>query len=464
MANELISILNGLMLANEQAQILAGKGCMQFLAARLQREPEFVQIAEALPDGDAVCAATPFASELNVADRAYFHQTMQSHETILADVVIGRILHGPVIIFGKAIRDADQNPTGALFVMLGLNWLKAELARVRLPNDARLTVLDSAGAVVARYPDPEAWIGKPTEQLPIVEQALRTGGSGAVEGVNLSGEQRLFAYAPLFTTFSGSNYTLWLSMPKRIIEAPARRDAVFGLSIMVLVLLVTIACVLAGTDRLLLQPILKLSQTAALLKAGNLRARSGLAHGDDELGRLAETLDQTAAVIEDRERRLRIASDEMRIARDRAEQASEAKSAFLNLVSHELRTPLAQLELQLELHRRMFRDGFSDRQNDGLNGVAASITRLSRLINSVLEYSRIHGGGIAVHSERFDIIELVAEACADVEQEARRRGLEVTFRCDDSAIALLSDPALVMLIVRNLLDNAIKYTLTAAFQ
>ena len=171
-------------------------------------------------------------------------------------------------------------------------------------------------------------------------------------------------------------------------------------------------------------------------------------------GNLEELAHQVAAL----NRRLRLAADEMRVARDEAQQASRAKSAFLNMASHELRAPLAQLQLQLELHRRLFHDETDDRKIKVLSGVDTALHRLSRLVNSVLEYSRIESGRLTIHPERFDVAVLVAEACSEVEREAKARGLDIGFETNDIIPPLVSDPAMVSTVVRNLLDNAIKHT------
>ena len=78
----------------------------------------------------------------------------------------------------------------------------------------------------------------------------------------------------------------------------------------------------------------------------------------------------------------------MRVARDKAESASKAKSAFLNMVSHELRTPLTQLELQLAVLRRRFRSVLDEEQRDIMSGSTAALHRLAGLVGSVLDYSR----------------------------------------------------------------------------
>ena len=95
-----------------------------------------------------------------------------------------------------------------------------------------------------------------------------------------------------------------LSLPTRQIEVAARRDALLTLAVLLAVMAATMAAVFAGGNRLLLQPVMRLASTAAKLKGGETGARTGLPHGDDEIGRLAAALDESAAAIEERERRL----------------------------------------------------------------------------------------------------------------------------------------------------------------
>ncbi|MBF0332237.1 MAG: PAS domain-containing protein [Alphaproteobacteria bacterium] len=171
-----------------------------------------------------------------------------------------------------------------------------------------------------------------------------------------------------------------------------------------------------------------------------------------------ENLEELARQVAAVNRTLRLNADEMRVARDRAEQATLAKSAFLNMVSHELRTPLTQLELQLALFERRFRKGLDEREDEIFTDLATAMRRLTRLVGSVLEYSRVAGGRLSVRVERFDPARLVVEACADARDEARRHGLELACAAEGDVPPLVSDPALVRVAIRNLLDNAIKYT------
>ncbi|WP_162530881.1 ATP-binding protein [Rhodovastum atsumiense] len=177
-----------------------------------------------------------------------------------------------------------------------------------------------------------------------------------------------------------------------------------------------------------------------------------------ELDSRQENLEELAREVASLNRSLRAAADDMRVARDRAEQASRAKSAFLNMVSHELRTPLTQLELQVGLLRRLFGGTLDEKQQKVLSRTAAAVRRLSHLVGSLLDYSTLQSGRLTVRPERFDLAGLMASACADAALGADGRDLDVVDETDGDVPPVVSDPALVRIIVRNLLDNAVKYT------
>jgi len=311
------AILNGLLMIPELMPGSSAEACAQFLAARLRQEPTFSQIGKMQPNGDVNCTAVPGHGDANGADRDWFQQTLQTREMIISDVIISHTLGTPVIALGKAMRDAGGHVTSVFYLSLGLEWLEQEVTRTQLPEGASLTVVDGRGAVVLRYPDQAAWTGKSAAYLPVVQHTLTEGGEGTLEGTGLGGAKMLFAHVPLLTAASGSHYQLLLAIPKQLLEAPARRDALFSLGAALAVLIATMGWVVVGGNRLLLKPLLRLSRTATRLKAGQFGARSGLPHGDDEIGRLAAALDETAAAIEDRDTERKLA--------ERALRASEAQ-------------------------------------------------------------------------------------------------------------------------------------------
>ena len=340
-------VLNSIAASSDVGLNASGQGCQPYLASRLTQEPDFSQMSKALPNGDIVCAAVSPGGLRNVADRLYFQRAIETREMVLAEVVMGRILQKPIIIFSKSVRNAKNEVTSVLLLALGLDWLQNELAKTELPKEARLTVLDAQGVVISRYPDPEAWTGKSAAQSPAIQQLLNASSASVFESTTWDGTAKIFAHTPLLATASGSQYHLLLSIPKQVIEAPVRREALIGLGVMLAVLVGMVAFVLSGGHRLLLQPLLKLSETAACIKSGDLTARSGLPHGGDTIGRLAETLDHAAAAIEERDRQLAIANQEMAHLNQTLQSkvdVIENKAALLAQTSQELQITHATLQ------------------------------------------------------------------------------------------------------------------------
>ncbi|MBU1892688.1 MAG: PAS domain S-box protein, partial [Gammaproteobacteria bacterium] len=306
------AILNGLMLQPELRAGASGEDCSHVLSERLQQEKEFVQIGKVLPNGEVACAAVSPSNHINLSDRNWFRQALQSENLVVGDVVMGRIVGKPVTVLAKAMRDDAGRATGVVFVSLNLDWLQRQLAEAGLPEDSRLVVVDAKGTVVARHPDHDGWIGRSAAQTPVFQSISARKGPGTIEGPGLEGKPRLIAFTPLLETVSGP-MILWLSTPKAAVMAPVQHELVTSLSLAVMVLLLTLGLAFWGGEKLLLRPLLTLSRTATRLGEGDFGTRTNLPHGDDEIGRLARTLDETAAAIEDRERRLAYANRALRV-------------------------------------------------------------------------------------------------------------------------------------------------------
>ncbi len=298
--------LNEMMLSPELGPHGTVEACRHQLATLKAREPLYLQIGKVLPDGRVPCSAVPDQNAVNVAERAWFKQTMKSHDMVVGDVIVSKIVGKPVIPITKSSWDDSGHVAYLAFLGLGLDWMQQSLAKLPLPNGARLSVVDGKGFMVARYPDPESLTGKSFAQSPIVKRALTVTGDGTWEDRNLVGESRLIAHVSMLTTASGSKYHLLLSIPSATVDGPGEREALIKFTALLAVLTGTLAALLLGTNRIL-RPLAKLSDTAARHKSGDLAARSGLEYRADEVGQLARAMDESAIAVEDRDRRLGIA-------------------------------------------------------------------------------------------------------------------------------------------------------------
>lgn len=145
--------------------------------------------------------------------------------------------------------------------------------------------------------------------------------------------------------------------------------------------------------------------------------------------------------------------DALREAREVADRANQAKSRFLATASHDLRQPLQALSLLNGTLRRMIHD---DPAADALAQQEQAISAMSRLLNALLDISKLESGAIKPEVTDFRVASLLTEMRAEFNALAASKGLTLEVQVSSDVVS--SDPALVGQVLRNLVTNAIKYT------
>ncbi|MBK4996673.1 transporter substrate-binding domain-containing protein [Pseudomonas sp. S37] len=148
--------------------------------------------------------------------------------------------------------------------------------------------------------------------------------------------------------------------------------------------------------------------------------------------------------------------EQLRQAKDDAEQASQTKSTFLATMSHEIRTPMNAVIGLLELALEDSRSGRSDIQT--LQTAHDSALGLLELIGDILDISRIESGHITLQPTPTDLRELVRATLRVFEGNARAKGLRLHGELPAEPVWVLADPLRLKQVLSNLISNAIKFT------
>ncbi|HXG49713.1 MAG TPA: ATP-binding protein [Methylomirabilota bacterium] len=441
--------------------------CARLFADLIQIHPIYANIGAITPDGYLLAAAVPASDPVFLGDRAYFQRATNTLKFAVGEFQVGRITGKPTLNLALPVRDEKSGALGlVLFAALDLNWLASLAARSDLPEGSTVTVIDRNGVILVRYPSgtgKRSWIGESVAKQPGVAQFLARGSefSGVLPG--LDGVRRLYSSTPLSRTGGLADAHVFVGIPTRVAFATANTMLWQNLVFLGLVAALALGAAWIGGDYFVLRQVRALVTAARRISAGDLKARTGVEHGPGEIAQLAQAFDEMAASLEQRvseRERAQFALEALNqdLERRVAERTQELKRSnedleqFAYVASHDLQEPLRMVTNYLQLLQSRYKDKLDQPANDFIAFAADGASRMQRLINDLLAYSRVHTRG-----ESF-------EPC-DLEEVLRRVLLNLKLAIADAGAQIRHDPlptvrgdaAQLGQLFQNLISNAIKF-------
>lgn len=297
-------------------------------------------------------------------------------------------------------------------------------------DDIGLQVVDASGTIV--YDD--SWPAAPV---------VGTKGSSPRETHSLTSTAPTDASASVTRDITLSNGTvvgqvrLWVFGSDALLGKAdtAFRDRTFNAMFVASIASVIISVIIGiFVSRMLTNPLRRITGTAKQIRDGDLSARTGL-RGDDEIDRLGETFDEMATSLEkDLKHERRITSD----------------------VAHELRTPLMAMLATVEA----MQDGVLPCDDEHLETVASETRRLSRLVQQMLDLSRMENRTTPLNLEPVDLVPFVQRIVDGQQQLFVKRDLRLRFSDDTQgrSAVIEADADMITQAVVNIMSNAMRYT------
>ena len=290
--------------------------CNSLLAELLSQNPVYTNLLIADPRGIVVASGLPSAFH-SVKHRKYFQDTITTKAFSVGEYSIGALTGKPNIHFAFPITDKDNRLKGIVVAAVNAARYGDMFLRAKLPQNSVLSLTDHKGIRLFRYPDPDTHIGQPDHNDRMVKMT-----TGPEEGIFTrikDGEKRLLAYKRFRLTKSAAPYLFMsVGISEKKALARVRTLLLTNLSLLGIAFFIAVTSALIIGRAAITGRFERLVQASRKLGMGDLKARTGLPHGKDELGYLAKSFDEMADELERKE-----------YGRRQAEEALTAQFQFL---------------------------------------------------------------------------------------------------------------------------------------
>ena len=150
----------------------------------------------------------------------------------------------------------------------------------------------------------------------------------------------------------------------------------------------------------------------------------------------------------------------LQVANEKLKSVDKLKTEFLSLAAHQLRSPLTAIRGYTSMLLEGSFGNVDEKQKEAINRVFESASHLTKIVEDLLNVSKIEAGGMKYEMAPFDLEKPVHDLATDLSITAEKKGLKLNFATDNKSPYMVNgDMEKIRQVVLNIIDNAIKYTM-----
>lgn len=422
-----------------------------------QNEHECVYEEFFIIDLDGNIILSTLNSPRNAVEEPFLKDAIEGR-LFLSDVSLSSITGLPEVIITSPIKKNDTI-TGIIGARVSIENLYMFIEGIDIGKSGEIFLVNNKGELIFHKDRSKILHENINNNLAVKEVIYEKRGVG--EYINYKGENVL-----------GSYY--WLPLYRWGLVVEQNKDEAYTdvmnlgkqtafISLFAVLCVVLLAIVIS---KRLTEPIESLKNGAHNLVKGQFKPIS--VSSKNEIGELTEIFNQTAEeLLEIRkklETRIELANKDLEEknkelihANEELKKLDNLKSDFISLVSHELKTPLSAIRTSAEfLESEETMD--PDVEKEMLNNVIMNVDRLTRLINDILDLSKIEAGKMEFHYEKVNVQEISKVAIENIRYLASKNNITISLDFPEKLSPVLADREKLIIVLNNLLSNALKFT------
>src|SRR4030043_1403028 len=257
--------------------------CNKIFADIMKQSEGFTALLAAKPNGDLFASSRPITQPFNYSDPPWFQRLLKTRDFVIGEYLIGRVSGKPLITLAHPVLDDIGNLKAILGWGVDLEWRNKTVVKNKLQEGTSVSVIDSDGTVLLRYPEPEKYVGKSMPEASIVK-AMLAKHTGVEETVGIDGIPRLFGFTSLGKGVESVHVTV--GIPKQIALATADRVMKDSLAYLGFIALLALAAAWFMGGYFIVHPVNRLLETTKQLAEGEPTGRTGPPYREGEIGQL----------------------------------------------------------------------------------------------------------------------------------------------------------------------------------